>query len=96
MNTTTLQNELHAYRSVNDNQTIKVKAGLVRKEVEKHAVTKSSLMAAVAALAYIADNVPISFEERRNIDAIMKGLDGGNPIATVNEMARIAGHYTKS
>lgn len=91
-----LQNEMYMYRSVPDNQAVKIKAGVIRKELEQHMANRSRLMAAVAVLAYVADNIPISFEERKNIDAILASVNNEYPVQVVNDMAKIAGHYTQS
>lgn len=95
----TLTQEMIQFRSVPDDQKVKIKAGLIREELSQKALYAGVSMAAAAALGWIADNMPISFEERKNIDTILSSLQNGlkqNKIqqsVAISDLLKIAKHY---
>jgi hypothetical protein len=96
-----LSNTLVQYSAVADTQKIKLNIGDVRDLTARKTFYESATVSAITILSWVADNLPISFEERKNIEALIQsvakepGLDKIELSEQLNTLLAIANHYTK-
>lgn len=80
---------------------IRVETGAVRDLALSDAYNKALSISAVSILGWIRDNYPISFEERKNIDALLSSLENSQNanreqiVNEINGLVKLASHYTK-
>lgn len=96
-----INDTLVQYSATADNQKIKLAAGDIRDLMARKTFYESSTVAAVTILSWVADNLPISFEERKNILSLIEtvakepSLDKIKLSEQLNTLLAIANHYTK-
>lgn len=96
-----LSDTLVQYSAVADTQKIKLNVGDVRDLTARKTFYESSTVAAVTILSWVADNLPISFEERKNILSLIEtvakepSLNKIELSEQLNNLLAIASHYTK-
>jgi hypothetical protein len=96
-----LSDTLVQYSAVTDSQKIKLNIGDVRDLTARKTFYESSTVAAVTILSWVADNLPISFEERKNILLLIEtvakepSLNKIELSEQLNNLLAIANHYTK-
>lgn len=89
------------YWSLTDMQKVKFPAGEVRDLIARKTFYESATVSAVTILGWVADNLQISFEERKNIllliDTVTKepNLSKTELSEQLNNLLAIANHYTK-
>lgn len=96
-----LSDTLVQYSAVADTQKIKLNIGDVRDLTARKTFYETATVSAITILSWVADNLPISFEERKNIMALISTVENEPKLDKVelskelNNLLAIASHYTK-
>lgn len=96
-----LSDTLVQYSAVADTQKVKLNIGDVRDLTARKTFYESATVSAVTILSWVADNLPISFEERKNILTLIEtvakepSLNKIELSEQLNQLLAIANHYTK-
>jgi hypothetical protein len=96
-----LNDTLVQYSATADSQKIKLNIGDVRDLMARKTFYETATVSAITILSWVADNLPISFEERKNIMALISTVENEPKLDKVelskelNNLLAIASHYTK-
>lgn len=99
--TNQLNDTLVQYSAVSDSQKIKLNVGDVRDLMARKTFYETATVSAITILSWVADNLPISFEERKNILDLISAVEHEPELNKIelsqqlNSLLAIASHYTK-
>jgi|SRR5579872_2537045 len=89
------------YWSLTDAQKVKFPAGEIRDLIARKTFYESSTISAITILGWMADNLQISFEERKNILSLIEAVEKEPRLTKtelteqLNTLLTIVNHYTK-
>lgn len=96
-----INDTLVQFSATADSQKIKLNVGDIRDLMARKTFYESSTVAAITILSWVADILPISFEERKNILSLIEtvakepSLNKIELSEQLNSLLAIASHYTK-
>lgn len=96
-----LSDTLVQYSATADTQKVKLNIGDVRDLTARKTFYETATVSAITILSWVADNLPISFEERKNITDLIQAVEDEPKLTKIelsqklNNLLAIANHYTK-
>lgn len=96
-----LNDTLVQYSATADSQKIKLNVGDIRDLMARKTFYETATVSAITILSWVADNLPISFEERKNIVALINAVETEPTLDKIelskqlNNLLAVASHYTK-
>jgi hypothetical protein len=96
-----INDTLVQYSATADSQKVKLNVGDVRDLMARKTFYETATVSAITILSWVADNMPISFEERKNIVALINAVENEPTLDKIklsqelNNLLAVASHYTK-
>lgn len=96
-----INDTLVQYSATSDAQKVKLNVGDVRDLMARKTFYETATVSAITILSWVADNLPISFEERKNIMGLISAVENEPKLdklelsQQLNHLLAVASHYTK-